>query len=333
MKLATIRSGARDGRLAVVSRDLRGAVWAPARWPTLQLAIENWAAAQQELQASYGTLCGGAQRPEFVFDPAQCLAPLPRTYQWADGSAFVNHVELVRKARGADMPESFWIEPLIYQGGGDDFLGPCEDVVLADEAWGLDFESEVVVITGDVAMGATAAEASTSIRLVTLCNDLTLRNLVPAELAKGFGFYQSKPSTSFAPIVVSLDELGSAWEGGRLHLPLVTTWNGNEFGRPNAGRDMVFEFPRIIAHAVKTRNARAGSIFGSGTVSNKDRSVGCSCIAEKRALEMIEHGKSTTPFMKVGDRVRIEMFDDQGRSIFGAVDQQIVPTKTSETNA
>lgn len=325
MKLATIRTGGRDGRLAVVSRDLRLASWAPAPWATMQRAMDDWTAAKDPLAAVCETLSVGASGSGFRFEPAHCMAPLPRAYQWADASAYVNHVELVRRARGADMPAAFWSEPLIYQGGSDDLAGPCDDIVVADEGWGIDFESEVVVITGDVPMGAGAAEAERAVRLVTLCNDVTLRNLVPGEIAKGFGFFQSKPATAFAPVAVTPDELNGAWRQGRVHLPLVTSLNRVEFGRPNAGVDMVFEFPKIIAHAVRTRRAGAGSLFGSGTVSNKDRSTGCSCIAEKRAIETIEQGKPVTPFMKFGDRIHIEMRGDGGQSIFGAIDQKVVP--------
>lgn len=325
MKLATMRTDGRDGRLAVVSRDLRVATWAPAPWATMQRAMDDWPGAKAQLAAIYESLGTETGASVFRFDPAQCMAPLPRAYQWADASAFVNHVELVRRARGAEMPASFWTEPLIYQGGSDDLAGPCDDIVAADEGWGIDFESEVVVITGDVPMGAGAAEAERAVRLITLCNDVTLRNLVPGEIAKGFGFYQSKPATAFAPVAVTPDELDGAWRQGRVHLPLLTSLNGVEFGRPNAGVDMVFEFPKIIAHAVRTRRAGGGSLFGSGTVSNKDRAAGCSCIAEKRAIESIEQGKAVTPFMKFGDRVRIEMLGAGGQSVFGAIDQTVVP--------
>jgi fumarylacetoacetate (FAA) hydrolase len=252
------------------------------------------------------------------------MAPLPRAYQWADGSAYVNHVELVRKARGAEMPESFWEDPLMYQGGSDDFIGPMDDIVLAHEEWGIDFEAEVAVITGDVAMGATPDQAHQQIRLIMLANDVSLRNLIPPELAKGFGFLQSKPATSFSPVAVTPDELGDNWRGGKVHLPLRSSWNGRLVGQPEAGVDMVFNFPQLIAHLCKTRRARAGSIVGSGTVSNKDASRGYSCIAEQRCLETIEFGQAVTQFMRFGDTIRIEMLDEKGKSIFGAIEQKVV---------
>jgi fumarylacetoacetate (FAA) hydrolase len=252
------------------------------------------------------------------------MAPLPRAFQWADGSSYVNHVELVRRARNADMPESFWHDPLMYQGGGDDFLGPRDDAAFASEEWGIDFEAEVAAITGDVPMGATPEQAGAAIRLLVLVNDWSLRNLIPAELAKGFGFFQSKPATAFGPVAVTPDELGEAWSGFKVHLPMLCHWNGKRVGQADAGVDMVFDFGRLVAHVTKTRNARAGSIVGSGTVSNKDDSKGWSCIAEARALEMIAHGKPQTPFMRFGDRIRIEMLDAQGRSVFGPIDQRVV---------
>jgi fumarylacetoacetate (FAA) hydrolase len=251
------------------------------------------------------------------------MAPLPRAYQWADGSAYVNHVELVRKARGATMPESFWEEPLMYQGGSDDFLGPMDDIALAHEEWGIDFEAEVAVIVDDVPMGASADDAYLHIRLLMLANDVSLRNLIPAELAKGFGFLQSKPATSFSPVAVTPDELGDAWKQAKLHLPLRSTWNGRLVGQPDAGTDMVFNFAQLVAHLCKTRNARAGSIIGSGTVSNKDASRGYSCIAEQRCLETIETGEAVTSFMRFGDTIRIEMLDEKGKSIFGAIEQTV----------
>jgi fumarylacetoacetate (FAA) hydrolase len=251
------------------------------------------------------------------------MAPLPRAFQWADGSAYVNHVELVRKARGATMPESFWEDPLMYQGGSDDFLGPMDDIVLAHEEWGIDFEAEVAVIVDDVPMGATADDAYQHIQLLMLANDVSLRNLIPAELAKGFGFLQSKPATSFSPVAVTPDELGDAWKQAKLHLPLRSTWNGRLVGQPDAGTDMVFNFAQLVAHLCKTRNARAGSIVGSGTVSNKDASRGYSCIAEQRCLEMIETGEAVTSFMRFGDTIRIEMLDEKGKSIFGAIEQTV----------
>jgi fumarylacetoacetate (FAA) hydrolase len=252
------------------------------------------------------------------------MAPLPRAYQWVDGSAYVNHVELVRRARGAEMPPSFWTDPLVYQGGSDDFLGPTQDAVFVDEEHGIDMESEVAVIVDDVPMGTSARAAREHIKLFLLANDWSLRNLIPAELAKGFGFYQSKPATAFSPVAVTPDELGGAWDGGKVSLPLRTHLNGELFGEPDAGLDMTFDFPALIAHAAKTRNLRAGTIVGSGTVSNVDRSTGSSCIAERRSLEQIKYGRPRTPFLKHGDRIRIEMFDKDGNSIFGAIDQRVV---------
>ena len=323
MKLATLRDGSRDGQLVVVSRDLTIAHHASHIASRLQQALDDWGFIAPQLNDLYVTLNEGRARHAFAFDPAQCLAPLPRAYQWADGSAYVNHVELVRRARGAEMPQSFWTDPLMYQGGSDDLLGPMEDIVCADEAWGIDFEAEVAVVTDDVPMGTAAAAAGAHVRLVMLVNDVSLRNLIPPELAKGFGFFQSKPATAFSPVAVTPDELGEAWDGRKLNLPLVVYWNGERVGSAHAGTDMVFDFPQLIAHAARTRNLRAGSIVGSGTVSNKDASRGYSCIAEKRALEMIADSKPSTEFMKYGDRVRIEMFDGAGRSIFGAIDQKV----------
>ena len=252
------------------------------------------------------------------------MAPLPRAFQWADGSAYVNHVELVRRARGAEMPPEFWTDPLMYQGGSDDFIGPTDDIVCASEAFGIDFEAEVAVITSDVPMAAKPDEALKSVRLLMLVNDVSLRNLIPAELAKGFGFFQSKPATAFSPVAVTPDELGDAWREGRVHRPMTVHWNGKKVGQPDCGIDMVFHFGQLIAHAAKTRNLRAGSIVGSGTISNKDAKRGYCCIAEKRCLETIEHGAPQTEFMKFGDSVKIEMFDEAGKSIFGAIDQAVV---------
>ncbi|NVM75407.1 fumarylacetoacetate (FAA) hydrolase [Duganella sp. SG902] len=322
MKLATLKDGTRDGQLMVVSRDLKSAQLADGVARTLQRALDDWTFISPQLDAIYQELNRGGGRRSFDFDPANCMAPLPRAFQWADGSAYVNHVELVRKARGAEMPASFWEEPLMYQGGSDDFLGPTDDIVLAREEWGIDFEAEVCVITDDVPMGATADQAHQRIRLLMLANDVSLRNLIPEELAKGFGFLQSKPATSFSPVAVTPDELGDAWKGGKVHLPLLSTWNDKLVGKPQAGVDMVFNFPQLIAHLAKTRNVRAGSIVGSGTVSNKDSKKGYSCIAEQRCLEMIAGGEPVTPFMAFGDTIRIEMLDD-GKSVFGAIAQTI----------
>ena len=323
MKLATLNDGTRDGPLAVVSRDLKTAHIADGIAPTLQAALDDWAFIAPQLDELSRQLNEGKARRPFDFDPARCMAPLPRAYQWADGSAYVNHVELVRRARGAEMPASFWEDPLMYQGGSDDFLGPHDDIVLAHEEWGIDFEAEVAVVTGDVPMGATPDDAHQQIRLLMLANDVSLRNLIPDELAKGFGFLQSKPATSFAPLAVTADELGEAWRGGKVHLALRSVWNGHLVGQPDAGVDMVFNFPQLVAHLAKTRNVRAGSIVGSGTVSNKDASRGYSCIAEKRCLEMIADGAAATPFMRFGDTIRIEMLDEKGKSIFGAIEQVV----------
>ncbi|HYD95185.1 MAG TPA: fumarylacetoacetate hydrolase family protein [Noviherbaspirillum sp.] len=326
MKLATLKDGTRDGQLAVVSRDLKTAHLADGIAPTLQRALDDWGFIAPQLEELYERLNTGKAVRTFDFDPKRCMAPLPRAYQWVDGSAYVNHVELVRRARNAEMPESFWHDPLMYQGGSDDFIGPTDDILLASEDWGIDFEGEVAVITDDVPMGTAPAQAASHIKLLMLVNDVSLRNLIPAELAKGFGFFQSKPATSFSPLAVTPDELGDAWQDGKVHLPLRATWNGALVGQPDAGVDMVFSFPQLIAHLAKTRNARAGSIIGSGTVSNKDSARGYTCIAEKRALEMIaNNGEAKTPFMKFGDTIRIEMLDKHGKSIFGAISQQVAP--------
>jgi fumarylacetoacetate (FAA) hydrolase len=324
MKLATLKDGSRDGQLAVVSRDLKTTVLADAIAPTLQRALDDWAFIAPQLDDLYAALNNGTARHGFAFDATRCMAPLPRAFQWVDGSAYVNHVELVRRARKAEMPASFWHEPLMYQGGADDFIGPTDDIRLASTDWGIDFEGEVAVITGDVPMGAAPAQAATQIRLLMLVNDVSLRNLIPEELAKGFGFVQSKPASSFSPLAVTPDELGDAWQDGKVHLALRTTWNGLQVGAPDAGTDMVFSFPQLIAHVAKTRNMRAGSIIGSGTVSNKDASKGYTCIAEKRCLEMIADGEAKTPFMQFGDTIRLEMADAGGKSIFGAIDQKLV---------
>ena len=328
MKLATLKDGSRDGQLIVVARDLKTACIANGIAPTLQRALDDWNFIAPQLDELSIRLNAGRAVNSFEFSPSQCMAPLPRAYQWADGSSYVNHVELVRKARQAEMPESFWHDPLMYQGGSDDFLGPCDDIVLASEEWGIDFESEIAVITGDVPMGVPVQYAGEHIRLLMLVNDVSLRHLIPAELAKGFGFFQSKPASSFSPVAVTPDELGEFWRDGKVHLPLRSTWNGNLVGQPNAGVDMVFSFPQLITHLCKTRNARAGTIIGSGTVSNKDAAKGFSCIAEKRALEMIATGEPVTPFMQFGDSIKIEMLDKNGKSIFGAIDQSVVEAGT-----
>ncbi|QLD48567.1 fumarylacetoacetate hydrolase family protein [Paraburkholderia fungorum] len=325
MKLATLKDGTRDGQLIVVSRDLHTAAIADAIAPTMQRVLDDWAFYAPQLQDLYDALNQGRARNTFPLDVSECMAPLPRAFQWADGSSYVNHVELVRRARGAEMPPEFWTDPLMYQGGSDDFIGPKDDVLCASEEFGIDFEAEVAVITTDVPMGATPDQALKCVRLVTLVNDVSLRNLIPAELAKGFGFFQSKPATSFAPVAVTPDELGESWREGRLHRPMIVHWNNKKVGQPDAGTDMVFHFGQLIAHAAKTRNLRAGAIVGSGTVSNKDTKRGYCCIAEKRCLETIEHGAPQTEFMKFGDTVKIEMFDEAGKSIFGAIEQGIAP--------
>jgi fumarylacetoacetate (FAA) hydrolase len=323
MKLATLNDGTRDGQLVVVSRDLKTAHVADGVAPTLQAALDDWAFIGPQLADLSLQLNEGKARRPFDFDPTRCMAPLPRAYGWADGSAYVNHVELVRRARNAEMPASFWEDPLMYQGGSDDFLGPTDPIVLAHEEWGIDFEAEVAVVSGDVPMGATPDEAHGQIRLLMLANDVSLRKLIPEELAKGFGFLQSKPATAFSPVAVTPDELGGAWRGGKVHLPLRSIWNGHPVGQPDAGTDMVFNFPQLIAHLCKSRNVRAGTIVGSGTVSNKDAGKGYSCIAEKRCLEIIADGAASTPFMRFGDTIRIEMLDEKGKSIFGAIEQTV----------
>lgn len=333
MKLGSLKHG-RDGRLVVISRDLRHAVDATAVAPTLQAVFDDWAGLSPALAELSQALDAGRAEGAFALDPAALASPLPRAYQWADGSAYLNHVELVRKARGAEMPPSFWTDPLMYQGGSDAFLGPRDDIVMASEDWGIDFEAEVAVIVDDVPMGASVAEAAAAIRLVMLVNDVSLRNLIPGELAKGFGFFNGKPSSAFSPVAVSPDELGAAWDAGKLHGAMLCHLNGELFGKADAGEDMAFDFPALIAHAAKTRPLTAGSIVGSGTVSNKqgdghgsavaDGGVGYSCIAEVRMYETINDGKPTTPFMQFGDRIRIEMLNPDGDSIFGAIDQEVV---------
>ena len=324
MKLATLKDGSRDGQLVVVSRDLASAHFATGVATTLQQVLDDWNFISPQLEDLAITLNQGNSRHAFAFDPRACMAPLPRACQWVDGSAYLNHVELVRKARGADMPASFFDDPLMYQGGSDDFLGPCDDAPFASTDWGIDFESEVAVITGDVASGSNADTALEGVRLLMLVNDWSLRNLIPAELAKNFGFLQSKPATAFGPVAVTPDELGPAWHGGRVHLALESRWNGQRVGLCDAGPEMSFHFGQLIAHVAKTRRLRAGSIVGSGTVSNKDWNCGISCIAERRAIETIESGAPTTAFMQFGDTIRIDMLGHDGRSVFGAIDQRVV---------
>ena len=361
MKLATYKDGSRDGQLVVVSRDLKLAHYATGIAERMQQVLDDWNFISPQLQDLYDSLnragadgahnssnnssggnpsssgqpSSGLARHAFPFDAKMCMAPLPRAYQWADGSAYINHVELVRAARKAEVPASFYTDPLMYQGGSDDFLGPCDDVVCPSEEFGIDFEAEVAVVTADVPKGATPERALDGIRLLMLANDVSLRNLIPEELAKGFGFFQSKPATAFSPVAVTLDELGDAWDKGRVNLTLQSTWNGRKVGLCDAGPEMTFHFGQLIAHICKTRNVRAGSIVGSGTVSNKgvesngrtDWPKGYSCIAEKRAIETIQDGKPSTEFMKFGDTIRIEMKDKDGQSVCGAIDQRIVAAR------
>src|SRR5580698_4468688 len=327
MKLATLKDGTRDGQLIVVSCDLHTAAIADAIAPTLQRVLDDWTFYAPQLQDLYDALNQGRARNTFSFDAKDCMAPLPRAFQWADGSSYVNHVELVRRARGAEMPPEFWTDPLMYQGGSDDLQGAHDDIVCASEAYGIDFEAEVAVITSDVPMTTKPDDALKHVRLLMLVNDVSLRNLIPAELGKGFGFFQSKPASAFSPVALTPDELGDAWHEGRVHRPMIVHWNSKKVGQPDCGTDMVFNFGQVIAHAAKTRNLRAGSIIGSGTISNKDTKRGYCCIAEKRCLETIEHGAPQTEFMKFGDSVKIEMFDDAGKSLFGPIDQTVEALK------
>ena len=333
MKLATLKKGGRDGTLVVVNRALTHCRAVPAIARTLQAALDDWAEVEPQLRQIYEALNSGAFSDPDPFDQSACHSPLPRAYQWADGSAYVNHVELVRRARGAELPESFWTDPLIYQGGSDSFVGPRDPVLALSEEWGIDLEAEVAVITGDVKMGATAEQCAPAIRLLMLVNDVSLRNLIPGELAKGFGFFQSKPASAFSPVAITPDELGPDWREGRVHRPLTVHLNGQLFGQPDAGTDMIFNFPQLLAHVSKTREMVAGSIIGSGTVSNKQGGlngssvahggVGYCCLAEVRMYETIETGKPQTSYLQFGDTVRIEMFDRNGASIFGAIEQRV----------
>lgn len=334
MKLASLENGSRDGSLVIVKRDLSRCASVADVAPTLQFALDNWHVILPELTGRSVLLESDVAEGE-PFDQSNCRSPLPRAFQWADGSAFVNHVELVRKARGAEMPASFWSEPLMYQGGSDSFLDPRGDIVLADEAWGIDFEAEIAVVTDDVPMGISPKEALSHIALIMLVNDVSLRNLIPGELSKGFGFFQAKPSTAFSPIAVTPDELATEWRQGKVHLPLLSSLNGNLFGKPDSGTDMTFDFGELIAHAARTRPLHAGSIIGSGTVSNKgtdgspgksiaDGGKGYSCIAELRMVEIIHSGTASTPFMSFGDIVDIQMAAEDGSSIFGSITQKVV---------
>jgi fumarylacetoacetate (FAA) hydrolase len=324
MKLATLKDGSRDGQLAVVSRDLSSAHFADGIAPTLQRALDDWNFIAPQLEDLCQTLNLGKAKHAFAFDARRCMAPLPRAFQWLDGSVYANHFELLTRARGAQLPSGYLSEPTMYQGGSDDFLGPCDDATFGSEDWGIDFEAEIAVVVDDVPMGANAAQAAARIRLLMLANDWSLRTLIPDELAKGFGFVQGKPATAFAPVAVTPDEFGQDWRDGLVHRPVLVHWNGRKVGEADAGTDALFGFGQLVAHAAHTRNLRAGSIVGAGTVSNRDPARGWSCIAEARAREAIEHGEARTAFMGFGDRVRIEMLDRAGMSVFGAIDQQIV---------
>lgn len=322
MKLASLKQD-RDGKLIVVSKDLSKYVDADNIAPTMQMALDNWEVVEAKLKSLSDDLISGKVKGK-DFDPALCDAPLPRSYHWVDGSAYVTHVELVRKARGAELPESFWTDPLMYMGASDAFIGPNDDIPVESEEWGIDFEAEVAVITDDVPAGVSVNGAKKHIKLISILNDVSLRNLIPGELAKQFGFYQSKPWTSFAPVFVTPDELGDAWDGVKVSLPLHAILNGEKIGAPNAGIDMTFNFAELIAHAAKTRSLETGTVVGSGTVSNKGSKEGSCCLAEVRCLETIKNGKPSTPFMKFGDRVEIDMFDKNGKTIFGRIDQKVV---------
>tara|TARA_B110000208_G_scaffold123602_1_gene150802 strand:- start:4467 stop:5462 length:996 start_codon:yes stop_codon:yes gene_type:complete len=323
MKLASLRNETRDGQLIVVNRQLTQATAVPDIAPTLQFALENWDSCAPKLEQVFLQLQQGKIDQVFAFNAADAAAPLPRSYHWADGSAYVTHVELVRKARNAELPDSFWTDPLMYMGASDAFIGAEDNILIESEDWGIDFESEVAVFTDDVPAGVTHDQAKKHIKLVSIINDVSLRNLIPAELSKQFGFYQSKPWTSFSPVAVTPDELGEAWDGMKLHLPLVSTLNGTQIGCPNAGVDMTFDFCDLIAHAAKSRSLIAGTVVGSGTVANNGSPDGSSCLAEVRCLETIANGKPSTPFMSFGDRIQIDMTNAQGESIFGQINQVV----------
>ena len=324
MKLASLKTGGRDGSLVVVSRNLEHYVPVADISPTLQIALDDWQNTAPRLNARYLELNQGTCSGIRALDVRALAAPLPRAYEFVDGSAYLPHVERVRRARGAEVPESFYVDPLMYQATSAGFLGPCDPVPVVSEEYGIDFESEIIVITDDVPMAVTAENAESHIQLIGLINDVSLRNLIPAELAKGFGFLQSKPRSALSPVLVTPDELGEYWQDSKLSLPLHSTLNGAFFGKPEAGVDMQFNFARLVAHAARTRPLTAGTIVGSGTIANQDTGKGASCLAEIRMLEIIADGKPSTPFMKFGDSIRIEMFDSQGDSIFGAIDQKIV---------
>lgn len=323
MKLASYKNG-RDGSLMIVSRDLKMCVAASSVAKTMQEALDHWQDYAPKLEILSKKLNAGELSDSEAFDQKKCASPLPRAYQIADGSAYLHHVELVRRARGAEMPESFLTDPLMYQAVSDTIIAPHDSVPVADEKFGIDFEAEVGVIVDDTPMGVSSAEAKKHIKLVMLMNDVSLRNLIPTELAKGFGFFHSKPPSAFSPVAVTPDELGDDWDGGKVSLPLISVLNGKEFGRPNAGKDMNFDLSELVAHAAKTRPLGAGAIIASGTISNKDPSTGFSCIAEVRMIEKIETGEFKTPFMSFGDTIKIEMLDKQGVSIFGTIEQEIV---------
>lgn len=328
MKFASLNNGHPDGELLLVNSD------SPAEQFTgyevgmsFQYLLDNWSRLRPTLESEYQKLLAGQQKKQQMYHWSELMSPLPRAYQWLDASAYVNHVELVRRARGVNMPESFWTDPLMYQGASDGFLSPCGDIYIQDEAWGLDFEAEVAVITGAVPQGIKASEASHYIRAFMLVNDLSLRNLIPGELAKGFGFIHGKPASSFSPFAITPDELGAAWDASKLHLNLNSFLNGSLFGQPNAGSDMTFDFPTLIAHAAKTRSLVAGTIIGSGTVSNRNKEVGSSCIVEKRMLEMIDNGQAETPYLRQGDEIKISMSDAKGHNLFGDINQKVTGKK------
>ena len=325
MKLATRKNNTRDGELLVVSRDNKTAVLANTVAPTMQALLDDWASLSPKLEAMYQALNSGDQPGSFAVNVADLHSPFPRAYGWIDGSAYINHIVLVRKARGAEPPATLETDPLVYQGGSDTFLAPTQDIPLHDISWGCDFESEVAVVMDDTPQGVKAEDVSKYVRLVMLCNDVSLRNLIPGELAKSFGFFNSKPSSAFSPFAITPDELGSAWQEGRVHLPLITHLNGELYGDPDAGPEMHFSFYDIISHVCKTRSLSAGTIVGSGTISNVDRSRGSSCLAEKRMIEKIDTGEFITPFLQHGDNVSIEMFNADGHSLFGKIQQTVVP--------
>lgn len=327
MKLGSLKAGGRDGTLVVVSKDLKKAVKAEKIAPTMQAALDDWAKIAPKLEELYADLNTGKASGSFDVNFNDFHSPLPRAYQWVDGSAYLNHVELVRKARGAEVPKNFYEDPLMYQGCSDSFIPPYADVEMGSEEWGIDFEAEITAVTDDVPMGATPEEAEKHIKLIMLVNDVSLRNLIPGELGKGFGFLQSKPASSFSPVAVTPDELGDAWKDSKINLPLYSYLNNRLFGKPNAGVEATFNLARLVSHAAMTRHLCAGTIVGTGTISNKDRSVGSSCLAEARYIEKIESGAPTTPFMKFGDQIRIEMLDANGNSIFGDINQKVVQYK------